>query len=162
MTRWGFLLPDILDVAIYAAIGLLVMLKLFFDGRDLRISRLLIVLVTSSARSDRDVGRQSTQSACARNVDMAGRALHNVFAFATFMTEHLGRAFRCEHRHERSGRLVATGAVVAGRLLTLPMTVEAGVMSVRDGLEKSVECGVSLSWAHQRHHVPAAIRLVTD
>ena len=138
MARWRFLFPHLLNVTVHTAIRLLVLLKLFFDGCDFRISRLLIVLVTSRARSNWDVGRQSAQRAGARNVDMAGRALHDVFAFATFMAEHHRYALRLELRYERSGGLVTTGTVVASWLLILPMAVETRVMRVGRSLEELV------------------------
>lgn len=79
---------DLGYVTIGAAVGLLKLHELFFDSRNFRIGRLLVVLMTSSARSDRNVGSQSTQRPGPRNIDVAGRAFHHVFTFAAFVTEH--------------------------------------------------------------------------
>ena len=162
MGWWGGLLSHVRSMAIGAAAGLLQLREFFLDSSYLRISRFLAVLVTSSARGDWDVGRESTQSACARNLDMAGRALHYVFAFATFMAEHRRLTCRQIDPNEPSRSLVATGAVVAGWLLTLPMSVETRVVSVRHGFEKSVRLCGTIGRRCERRDICTVIRLVTD
>ena len=138
MTRGRLLLPNIRGVTIGAVARLLKVLKLFFDSYDLRVSCLLVVLVTATARGDWNIGSQSTQRAGAGNVDMTGRALHDVFTFAALMTEHFRNAFRRHHCHEAGGGFVTTAAVVAGGLLTFPVAVEARIMTERHRLEKLV------------------------
>ena len=88
MTRRRLLLPHVRRMTIRAATSLLKLLELFFDSHDLRIGRLLVVLVTSNARGDGDIGSQTPQSARPRDVDVTGRALQNMFALAAVMTEH--------------------------------------------------------------------------
>lgn len=85
--RW-LLRSHIRGVAIGAIACLLKLLELFLDGRDFRVGRLLVVLVTGDAGSDRHIRSQSPQAACAGDVDMTGSAFHNVFTLAAFMTEH--------------------------------------------------------------------------
>src|ERR1700694_449644 len=138
MTRGRFLLPHILNMAIGAAIRLLVLLKLFFDRRDFWIGRLLVVLMTSDARGDWNIRSKTAQRASPRNVDVTGRAFHHMLALAAFVTEHCRNTFGCCLCHEGCGGFVTTGAVVTGRLLIFPMTVEARVMTMRHCLKKLV------------------------
>ena len=91
MTRRRLFLPDIWRMTIRALAGLLVLHELFFDRHSLRIGDLLVVLMTARARRDGHVRRQSAQRRGARNVDVAGRAFHDVFALAAFVSE-LGRS----------------------------------------------------------------------
>ena len=56
MTSRRLLLPHIRRVAISAVARLLKLLELFLDRRDFRIGRFLVVLVTSNAGGDRNVG----------------------------------------------------------------------------------------------------------
>ena len=137
MTRRRFFLAHIRSVAIRTTTRLLKLLELFFDRRDFLIGRLFVVLVTSNTRSDRNIRSQTAQSAGASNVDVAGRAFHDVLAFAALVTEPRGLTRRQPHCHERSGRLMATRAVVAGWSLILPMAVEARVMTAGQGFERS-------------------------
>src|SRR5229473_7238602 len=138
MTRGRFLLPHILNVAIGAVRGLLVLFKLFFDRRDFWICRLLVVLMTSDARGDWNIGSKTAQRASARNVDVTGCAFHHMLALAAFVTEHCGNTFGRYLCHEGCGGFVTTAAVVAGGLLIFPMTVEARVMTMRHCLKKLV------------------------
>ena len=124
-------------MAISAALRLFKLCQFFFNRNDLRISRLLVVLVTGNACGDWNIGSQSAQSAGASNVDMAGRAFHDVLTFAALVTEPRVLTRRQPHCHERSGRLMATRAVVAGWFLILPMAVEARVMTAGQGFESS-------------------------
>ena len=89
MTGRRFLLSHVRCVAIRASTGFLVLLKLFFNRRNLRISNFLVVLMTSCARRDRHVRGQAAECARASNVDVAGSAFQHVPALAAFMTELL-------------------------------------------------------------------------
>ena len=162
VARRRLLLPDIRGVTIGAAARFLKVGKLFFDSYDLRVSCFLVVLVTASARGDWNIGSQSTQRAGAGNVDMTGRALHDVFTFAAFVTEHRRLAYRQIDRHERSGRLMATDAVVSGRFLIFPMAVEARVVTVRHRLEKPIHLRRRPWRGRELRDVDLSIRLVTD
>ena len=137
MTRRRLFLAHIRSVAIRTTTRLLKLLELFFDRRDFLIGRLFVVLVTSNTRSDRNIRSQTAQSAGASNVDVAGRAFHDMLPFAALVTEPRGLTRRQPQCHERSGRLMATRAVVAGWSLILPMAVEARVMTAGQGFERS-------------------------
>lgn len=86
-SRWP-LRSHIRGVTIGTIAGLLKLLELFLDRHDFRIGRLLVVLVTGNAGSDRYIRSQSPQTAGASNVDVAGSAFHSMFTLAAFMTEH--------------------------------------------------------------------------
>ena len=131
MTRRRFLLAYIRRVAISTFTRLLVLLKLFFNRRNLRISNFLVVLMTSGACGDRNIGQQAAQRARASNVYVASRAFHHVAALTAFMSELERNAFGPDCRHERDPRFVTSGTVIARRLQILPMTVETGVVRVR-------------------------------
>ncbi len=162
MTRRWLLLADILGVAIRATARLLELRQLVFDRSDLRVGGLLVVLVTRRTRSNRNVGRQSAQRTCPRDVDVAGRALLNMIFFAAFVTEHQRLARWQIDAHERRSRLVATATVVTGGFQIFPMTGKASVMRMRHGLEKSVRRRVRLCRTHERHNVRFVVWLVTD
>ena len=85
--RWP-LRSHIRGMAIDAIARLLKLLELFLDGRDFRVGRLLVVLVTGDAGSDRHIRSQSPQTAGTGDVDVTGSAFHNVFTLAAFMIEH--------------------------------------------------------------------------
>ena len=135
MTRRWLLLADVRRVAIRAAAHFLELPKLFFNRSDLRISSFLTVLVARRAGRDRHVGREPAQRRRPGDIDVTCRALHHVFALAAFVSEVCRNTFRRKLRHESSCRFVASGTVATGRLLALPMTVEARVVSVRHRLE---------------------------
>ncbi len=137
MTCRRLLLSYVRSMAIGATACLLILLKLFLDSYDLRIRRLLVVFVTSSAGRNRHVRRQSSYRAGARDVDVASRALQHVFALAAFVTELCRESFARINRCECGGRLVATGAVIIRGFLILPMTIEAGIVSVWRCLESA-------------------------
>ena len=82
------LFADLRGVAISSCICLLALLELFFNRRNPRIGRLLVVLVTGRTDGNRNIGRQSSQAARSCNIDVAVRALHHMFALAAFMAEH--------------------------------------------------------------------------
>ena len=151
MTRRRLFLSQLRRVAIGAATRLLKLLELLFNRSHLRIGRLLVVLVTSSACGDWNIRSQSTQSAGAGDVNVTGRAFHHVLALTAFMTEPRRLTRRRIDRCEGSSRLMTPATVVAGRFLIFPMTVEARVMTVRHCLEKVVRlcCGVRL-WRERR------------
>src|SRR5687767_9543258 len=117
MTWRRILLADLLGVAIGAIASLLKLLKLSFDRHRFRISRQLAVAMTRRAGIDRDVGRQATQRACARNVDVASRAFKDVLAFAAFVRELCGYAFRRIGSNKCFGRFMTAGAIRADRCL---------------------------------------------
>src|SRR5882724_778204 len=135
MTRRRLLLSHVRCMAIKASAGSLVLLKLFFNRRNLRISNFLVVLMTSCARRDGNVRGQAAQCARASNVDMAGCAFHHVPALAAFMGELDRNSFGPGRRHERDGWLVTSRTVVARRFQILPVTIEAGIVCLRHGLE---------------------------
>lgn len=135
MARRRLLLSHVRCVAIDAGARLLVLLKLFFNRRNLRISNFLVVLMTSRTSRDRNIRGQAAQCARASDVDVAGGAFHQVPALAAFMSEPGRNAFGPDRRHERDRRLVTAGTVVTRRSQTLPMTIEAGIVRARHGLE---------------------------
>lgn len=138
MTSRRLFLPHIRLMTIRAAARLLKLRQLFFDSRDLRIGRFLVVLVTGNARGDRHIRGQTAQRAGSRNINVARRALAYVLTFAAFMTEHCRDALRLRHGHECRSGLVTTRTVGALGLLVFPMAIEAGVMSVRHRFEEVV------------------------
>ena len=162
MTRRRLLLADVRGVAIRAAARFLKLRKLFFNRNDLRISSFLAVLVARGASRDRNVGREPAQRAGSGDIDVTRRALHHVFALAAFVAEHRGLTRRRIDANKRGSRLMAAGAVVAGRFLTFPMTSEAGVMRIRHRLEVSIGRRIACSRGNQRNRFPTVIRLVTD
>ena len=162
MTRRRLFLSHVRCVAVDASAGLLVLLKLFFNRRNLRISNFLVVLMTSRARRDRNVRGQVAQGARARNVDVAGGAFHHVPALAAFMSEFGRNAFGPDRRHERDGRLVTAGTVVARRFQILPVTVEAGIVRARHGLESSGGRHKRISRAGKRSGARVLVRHVTN
>ena len=83
-----FFLPYVCRMTIRAAARLLELLELFFDSRDLRIGRLLVVLVTGDACGDRHIRSQTAERAGSGDVDMAGRAFTHMFTLAALVTEH--------------------------------------------------------------------------
>ena len=127
---------DLGCVAIRAAISLLKLRQFLFNRNDFRIGRLLVVLMTSSARSDGNIGSQPPERAHARNIDMTGRAFHHMLALAAFVTEFRGLTHRQTEGHEQSGRPMAAGAVIADGFLIFPMAVEARVVTLRHGFER--------------------------
>lgn len=157
MTQWRVLFADLRGVAISACICLLALLKLFFNRRNLRIGRLLVVLVTGRTDGNRNIGRQSSQAARSCNIDVAGRALHHMFALAALVTELDGDSFWQIVGCEGSRRLVTSGAVVARRLLILPMTVKTRVMRIWSRLERSrrrhERVRPSGNWRFDRVHI---------
>ena len=88
MTRRRLFLPHVRRVAIRTTACLLKLLELFLDRDEFWVGRFFVVLVTSCAGGDRNIRRQSAQSAGASNVDVAGRAFHHVLASAALVTEH--------------------------------------------------------------------------
>lgn len=138
VTRGRLFPAHIRRMAISAVARLFVLLELFFDRRHLRIGRFLVVLVTSDARGDWNIGSQAPQRAGPRDIDVASSALHHVLALAAFVTEHCGNAFWRHLYHEGCEGFVTTTAVVAGGLLIFPMTVEARVMTMRHCLKKLI------------------------
>ena len=162
MTRRRLLLSHVRCMAIDASAGLLVLLKLFFNRRNLRISNLLVVLMTSRARRDRNVWGQAAQCARASNVDVAGGAFHHVPALAAFMGELDRNSFGPVRRHERDGRLVTSGTVVARRFQILPVTIEAGIVRARHCLESSGGRHKRISRARKHSGARALVRLALD
>ena len=162
MTRGRFLLSHVRGVAIRAVARLLILRQFVLNGNDLGISCFLVVFVTSHACGNGNIGSQSTQTARSRNIDVTRRALRDVFTFATLMTEHGRLAHRQIDPNECSSRLMATGTVIAGRLLIFPMAVEAGVMRVRHGLEKAVYLRGCANRLRGGRDVDLDIRLVTN
>ena len=120
-----------------AIAGFLELVKLHFDRHHLGIGRFLAVPVARSTGGNRNVGSKSAQSARPGNIDVAGGALHHMFAFAAFMAEFSGLARRPVQRDKRSRRLVASVTVIVNRLLTFPVTIEAGIVRARPGFESS-------------------------
>lgn len=157
MTRRRFFLAYVRRVTIGTVTRLLVLLKLFFNRRNLRIGNFLVVLMTSGARSDRNVRHQSPQRARASNVDVAGRAFHHVPALAAFMSEPGRNAFGPGRRHERDRRFVTSGTVVARRFQILPMTLETSIVRARHRLEGSRRRHKRLNWS-----TCVLVRHVTD
>ena len=137
MTRWRFLLSHVRCMAIHASAGFLVLLKLFFDRRNLRISNFLVVLMTSRARRNRHIWRQAAQRRRPRDVDVATRAFHHVPALAAFVAEFDRNALGPIRRHECFRRFVTSGTVAARRFQILPMTVETRIVRARRCLECS-------------------------
>ena len=135
MTRRRLLPADIGGVAIHAVGRLLKLRQLFFNRSDFRVSGSLVVLVTSSADRNRHIRSKTAQRAGSRDVDVTGRALHDVLALAAFVREHCRLSRRPIDTDKRSGRFVATSTVIASRLEIFPVTVEARVMAVRHRLE---------------------------
>ena len=88
MTSRRLLLSHILGVAIGTIARLLKLLELLLNGCNLRIGRLLVVLMTGDACSDRDIRSQTAKRAGSGDVDMAGRAFTHVFTLAALVTEH--------------------------------------------------------------------------
>jgi len=66
---------------------LLELCQLVLNRNNLGIGRLFVVFVARRADRNRHVGRQSPQRACARDIDVARRAFHDVLALAAFMAE---------------------------------------------------------------------------
>ena len=87
MTQRRFLFADLRSVAISACICLLALLELFFNRRDLRIGRLLVILVASSARGDGHIGSKTAQGVDSRNINVARRALNHMTTLAAFVAE---------------------------------------------------------------------------
>jgi len=87
MTRGRFLFSDLRRVAIRATAALLSLLKLFFYRRDPGIGRLFVVLVTSCADRNWNIGSETAQRACPGDIDVTGRALHYMLALAALVTE---------------------------------------------------------------------------
>ncbi len=135
MTQRRFPFADLRGMAISACICLLPLLELFFNRCNFRIGRLLVVFVTGRADGNWNIGRQSAQGARLCNIDVAGRALHHMFAFAALVTELDGNSFWQILRCEGLRRPMTSGAVVARRFLILPMTVKTCVMSIWSCLE---------------------------
>lgn len=162
MIRGRLLFSHVRCVAIEAGAGLLVLLKLFFNRRNLRISNFLVVLVTSRARRDRNVRGQAAQGARACNVDVAGCTFHHVAALAAFMSKPCRNAFGPGRRHERSRRLVTSGTVVARRFQILPVTIEAGIVRARHCLESSGGRQKRISPSDRRTADRIRIRHVTN
>lgn len=131
MARRRFLLADILSVAIGAIARLLKLLQFSFDGHRFWISRALAVAMARRAGIYRHVGRQATQRAGARNVDVASRAFQDVFAFAAFVRELCRNAFHRERGNKRLSRFVTAGAIRADWLLRFPMAFETSVVRAR-------------------------------
>lgn len=162
MTGRRLPLAHVLGVAIRAAACLLKLSQFVFDRSDLRVRSLLVVLVTRRAGRYRNVGRQSAERARPGDVDVTGGALLHMIFFPTFVTEHGGRSLRRIDRGEAGGRLMTTGAIIAGRLQIFPMTVEACVMRMRHGFEVSIGLRARIRGKDQRRNVPRVIRLVAD
>ena len=137
MARWRFFLSHVQRMAISASARLPVLRKLFFDRHGLRISRLLVVLVTGYARRYRHIWRQAAQRRRPRDVDVATRAFHHVLALPAFMNEFGRNAFGPGGRRERVRRFVTSGTVAARRFQILPMTSKTGIVRARRCLECS-------------------------
>ena len=88
MTCWRLFPTYIRRVAIRTLAGFLELRKFGFDSYSFRIRRLLAFSMTRCARVDRNVGCQAAHRRRARNVDMTGRAFHDVLALAALVTEH--------------------------------------------------------------------------
>jgi hypothetical protein len=162
MTRRWSLLANIRSMAIDAVAGLLKLRQFLFNRRNPGIRRFLVVLVTGRADRDRHVWSQTSQRSRPSNIDVAGGALQHMLALAAFMTERCRLERRQIDTDKRGGRLMATGAVVAGRLLIFPVTVEAGVMRMRHRLEKSVWLQARIWRSRWRRNVRVVIRLMAD
>ena len=128
MTRRWLLSADILGVTIGAIARLLKLLQLSFYSYGFRISRQLAVAMARRARIDRHVGRKAAQRACPRNVDVTSRAFQDVLAFAAFVRELCGDAFRCTGSDKRLGRFMTAGAIRADGCLRLPVAFETSIV----------------------------------
>ena len=161
---WGrFLFSHFGGVAINAVTRFLKLRQLIFNRSHFRVSSFLTVLVTSGTHGDWHVRCQSTQGGRARNIDVTRRALHHMLAFATFVTEHRGLTWwQIDITDESRSGLMTTCAVVTGGFLVFPMTIEAGVVRMRQGLEKLLRLRIRISRSHKWHNVRDVVRLVTD
>ena len=90
MTRRRLFLSHIRRVTISALAGFLELFEFSFDRDCFRISGLLTFAMTRRTCVDRHVGCQATRGARAGNVDVTGRALGDMLAFAAFMSELCG------------------------------------------------------------------------
>lgn len=136
MARRRLLLADVFSVAIGAIPRLLKLLQLSFDRHGFWISRALAVAMARRTGVYGDVGRQAAQRACARDVDVASRAFEDVLAFASFVRELCGDAFRAIGCDKRRGRFMTAGAIRAHGRLRFPMTFETRVVRARHRLER--------------------------
>ena len=162
MTRRRLLITHLRGVAINAIALGLKLHQLFFDCRDLWISNSLIVLVTSSADSDRHIRGHSHQRAATSDVDVTGSAFLHVLSFAAFVTKFGGDSFRPDTRNKSLRWFMTAAAVVARRLLILPVTVEAQVMTVRHPLESKTRWFESIGRAVRRYIDERIIRDMAD
>ena len=88
MAHRRLLRADLGCVAIRAAISLLKLRQFLFNRNDLRIGRLLVILVASSARGDGHIGSKTAQGAGSCNINMTRRALDHMITLAAFVAEH--------------------------------------------------------------------------
>ena len=112
MARWWLLAANIRRVTVSALTALLVLLELFLDRDYLRVRDLLVVTVASHAGGHRHVWRQSSERRSPRDIDMAGRALQSMFAFAAGMVELCGNPFRPIVVDKGRRTSVASGTVI--------------------------------------------------
>ncbi len=87
MTWRGLFLPHIWRMTVGTLARLLVLGELFFNGYGFWIRRLFVVLVTARAGGDWHIRRQSAQGRGTRDIDVTGRAFHDVLALAAFVRE---------------------------------------------------------------------------
>ncbi len=161
MTRRRLLLANFGSVTVGALAGFLVLCKFVFDRHGLWISDFLAVFVAVRAGGDWYVGRQSAQSAGARNVDVARCAFIYVCALAALMRELCRDTFWSQYCDERRRRLVAAAAVFAGRFQILPMTVKACIVTMRHRLEWIEHRRIGRR-GRKRRDRERLIRLMTD
>lgn len=161
MTRRRLLPADVGRMAIGAFARLPELLQLSFDRHRLRVGRLLALAMTRRASVDWHVRRQPAQSARARDVDVARRALGNVLALAAFVCKLCRNAFRLSHGDKRGRGLVATRAVILRRLLVRPVTIETRIMRARHRLERVQRRGIRVR-RRQSHDRQRHVGLMTD
>ena len=116
-------------MTIGASAGRLVLLEFLFDGCHLWIRGFLTVFVAGGANRYRNIRSQTAQRAGARDIDVAGCAFQHMLAFAALMTELCRNALRPVCGRESSRQFVTSDAIVTRRLLALPVTSEASVVS---------------------------------
>jgi hypothetical protein len=161
--RW-LLLTDIRRVAIGALARFLKLREFIFDAFDvLTIGICLAVFVALSACRNRHIGSQSAQRAHPGDIYMTARALGEVMIFTAFMIKlHGFSRWPCGGNKSSLRRLVTTAAVIARRLLILPVTIEAGIMCLRHCLESSGGRDKRINPASRRRAGRARVRRMTE
>ena len=125
------------------------------------IEHFLVAARLSTRRKDRNVGFEASQRSRFCDVDMTGGAFVNMLLSTVVPELHRVPRGRFDRDIGRSKQLVATRAVLLGWLLTLPMTIEAHVVTSRRRFERVGRRHISISPAACWRHWGARMR-VTD